>query len=171
MTVLDILAGLAKTGRWGPVAIGADVNELVAAFGEPWDAGSMSRSRQWPRLFTYGDLELSVCRCRRVNLICVQAWRDAIALPSSAAGRTRSHPAALTYGDVARALDRADCAWEPQASLTFGTQSALMALPSRASFVFETFEDEDEDDTGDAGGEEPILHTMGLPGDHHTCPA
>lgn len=46
-------------GRWGPVVTGADWNEVTTAFGEPWDVGTMSRRRQWPRLFAYGDLEVT----------------------------------------------------------------------------------------------------------------
>lgn len=46
---------------------GADWNEVTAVPGEPWDVGSMSRNRAWPRLFAYGDLELSVCRCKMAD--------------------------------------------------------------------------------------------------------
>lgn len=41
----------------------------------------MSRRRKWPRLFAYGDLELSVCRCRKISLICIQAWHDTVEHP------------------------------------------------------------------------------------------
>ncbi|GAA3654964.1 hypothetical protein GCM10023079_50020 [Streptomyces chitinivorans] len=159
MAVLDILAEMAKTGRWGPVAIGADWNGVTTAFGEPWDVGAMSRRRKWPRLFAYGDLELSVCRCRRILLVCVQTWREAIELPSSVPGETQVFPAAVTRHDVTRALDRAGCPWRPDASLTFGDQCALTALPSGASFVFR-----------DSQGAQPLLNVMGLLGDFHVCP-
>jgi hypothetical protein len=157
MAVLDILTELAKTGRWGPVVTGADWNEVTKAFGDPWAVGTTGRHQKWPRLFAYGDLELSVCRCRRVGLICVQAWRDVIELPS-AHGERQVFPAALTYQDVTRALDQADCPWQPYASLTFGDQCALTALPSGANFVFEIFH-----------GAEPVLNVLGLPSDFHDC--
>ncbi|MEV0170490.1 hypothetical protein AB0I00_05090 [Streptomyces sp. NPDC050803] len=153
MAVLDILTEVAGTGRWGPVATGADWHEITAAFGEPRDTGSTT---DWPRLFAYGDLELSVCRCRRVVLVCVQTWRDVIELP----GEPHAFPAAVTYDDVTRALDGAGCPWEPDASLTFGDQCALTALPSGASFVFEADR-----------GAEPVLNVVGLPGDFHDCHA
>lgn len=160
MAVLDIMTEMAQTGQWGPVVTGADWSEVTAAFGDPWDVGTLSRRQQWPRLFAYGDLELSVCRCRKIVLICVQAWRDVIELPSAAPGQTLAFPAAVTYQQVTRALDRAACTWQPDASLTFGDQCALTALPTGASFVFEIAQDTD-----------PILNVMGLPGGFHDCPA
>jgi hypothetical protein len=160
MVVLDILVGVAETGRWGPVVTGGDWAEVTAAFGEPWDAGTMGGSRRWPRLFAYGDLELSVCGCRRIVLVCFQAWREVIELPLPGAGKTRAYPGGLTYGDVTRALDRAGCPWRADASLTFGDQRAITALPSGATFVFEAVD-----------GAEPVLDVMGLPGDFHDCPA
>ncbi|MFF8775125.1 hypothetical protein [Kitasatospora sp. NPDC015120] len=160
MAILDILAEVAKTSRWGPVVTGADWNEVTTAFGEPWDVRTMSRSRKWPRLFAYGDLELSVCRCRRIALICIQTWRDVIELPSPAPGELHNFPGAITYQDVTRALDRAGCPWQPDESLTFGDQCALTALPSGATFAFEI-----------THGTEPILNVVGLPGDSHDCSA
>ncbi len=160
MEVLDTLTEVARTGRWGPVFTGADWTEVTTAFGEPWDVGTMSRHQRWPRLFAYGDLELSVCRCRKIVLVCIQTWRDVIELPSSAPGEPQVFPAAVTYHDVTRALDEAGCPWQPNASLTFGDQCALTALPSGASFVFETGQ-----------GAEPVLNVVGLPGDFHACPA
>ncbi|MFF7975677.1 hypothetical protein [Streptomyces sp. NPDC007905] len=120
----------------------------------------MSRNRKWPRLFAYGDLELSVCCCRKVSLICVQTWRDVVELPPSVAGRTGTFPAGLKHADVVRALDKAGCSWESCPPLTFGGQSSLVAIPSGAHFTFEIPE-----------GEEPVLNVMGLPGDGHDCSA
>ncbi|MFJ9434644.1 hypothetical protein ACIRQY_34020 [Streptomyces sp. NPDC101490] len=160
MAILDILTEVAKTGRWGPVVTGADWNEVTAAFGEPWDVGTMSRSRKWPRLFAYGDLELSVCRCRRIGLICIQTWRDVIELPSSTSGAMQNSPGGVTCQDVTQALDQAGCPWQPDVSFTFGGQCALTALPSGATFTFEI-----------ARGTEPTLNVVGLPGDSHHCPA
>lgn len=107
MVILDVLTGVATAGRLGPVFIGANLNDVIAVAGEPWDAGTMSRRRTWPRLFAYGDLELSVCRCRRINLVCIQTWRDVVELPPSIVGGTGTFPAAIGYADVVSALEHA----------------------------------------------------------------
>ncbi|MEW1862451.1 hypothetical protein AB0399_19100 [Streptomyces sp. NPDC088194] len=160
MAIPDILAGMATTGRWGPVQVGAGWDEVTAAFGEPWDAGARGEPGKWPRLYAYGDLELTVCRCRRVGSpICVQTWRDVIELPSAVPGRSQAFPAHLTHRDVVDALDRAGCPWEPCAGLTFGSQCALTATPSGATFTFEIPDDG-----------EPVLNVMGLTGARHDCP-
>ncbi|MEV0257338.1 hypothetical protein AB0H82_24170 [Streptomyces sp. NPDC050732] len=160
MEILEVLTGMAMTGRLGPVFSGADWSDVTAALGEPWDMGTMSRKRTWPRLFAYGDLELSVCRCRTVSLICVQTWREVIELPAPLAGGADTFPAGITYADVTDALDRAGCSWKPYPPLTFGTQCSLVAGPAQANFTFET-----------PGGEQPVLNVMGLPGNAHDCPA
>jgi hypothetical protein len=156
--IFDVLTSMAKTGRLGPVFSGAEGNDVTAALGEPWDIGTMSRNRKWPRLFAYGDLELSVCRCRKVSLICVQTWRDVVELPPALVGGTGIFPAGLKHADVVSALDKADCPWEPYAPLTFGDQRSLIAIPTKAIFGFEIPE-----------GEEPVLNVMSLPGDRHDC--
>ncbi|WP_435229447.1 hypothetical protein [Streptomyces sp. Tue6028] len=158
MEILDVLAGTAKTGRLGAVFCGADWNDVTAALGEPWDIATMIRRTQWPRLFAYGDLELSVCGCRKVSLICVQTWRDVVELPPSIVGGTGTFPAGLKHEDVVSALNRAGCSWEPCPALTFGDQCSLVAIPSGATFAFEILE-----------GEGPVLNVMGLPGDGHDC--
>ncbi|MEU9033995.1 hypothetical protein AB0D45_03670 [Streptomyces sp. NPDC048352] len=160
MEILDVLTSMAKTGRLGPVFSGADWNDVTAALGEPWDIGTTSRNRKWPRLFAYGDLELSVCRCRKVSLVCVQTWREVVELPPSAVGRTGAFPAGLRHADVVSALDKAGCSWEPYPPLTFGDQCSLVAIPSGANFTFEIPQ-----------GEEPVLNVMSLPGDGHDCSA
>ncbi|MEW2293035.1 hypothetical protein ABZ719_10055 [Streptomyces sp. NPDC006743] len=159
MQILDVLTGMAKTGRLGPVSIGAEWGDVTAVLGEAWDIGATSRRRRWPRLFAYGDLELSVCRCRKVSLISLQTWRDTVELPPAAVGGTGTFPVGLTYRDVVSALDDAGCPWEPCPSLTFGDQCSLVAIPSAANFTFAIPE-----------GEEPVLNLMGLPGDGHVCP-
>jgi hypothetical protein len=158
--ILDVLTSMAKTGRLGPVFSGADWNDVTAALGEPWDVGTMSRNRKWPQLFAYGDLELSVCRCRKVSLICVQTWRDVVELPPSIAGGVDAFPAGIKQVDLVSALDEADCLWRPYLPLTFGDQCSLVAIRSGASFTFEIPQ-----------GEEPVLNVMGLPGDGHDCPS
>jgi hypothetical protein len=137
------------------------LGDVTSAFGDPWDIAAMGRRHKWPRLLAYGDLELSVCRCRcrRVNLICVQTWRDVVELPV-AAGNTRALPSALTHQNVSSALDESGCLWQPNASLTFGDQCTLTATPTGAGFTFEVPE-----------GGQPVLNVMGLPGDFHECPA
>ncbi|MGW1411265.1 hypothetical protein [Streptomyces sp. NPDC002403] len=156
MQILEALTNMAKTGGLGPVFSGADWSDVVAALGEPWDIETMSRSRRWPRLFAYGDLELSVCPCRKVSLICVQTWRDVVQLPPLVVGGTGTFPAGLKRTDVVSALDKADCSWAPYPPLTFGNQCSLVAIPTGANFTFEIPE-----------GEEPVLNVMGLPGDGH----
>ncbi|MFF6836740.1 hypothetical protein ACFY84_33800 [Streptomyces sp. NPDC012438] len=160
MEILDVLTRMAKTGRLGPVFSGADWNDVTAALGEPWDIGTMSRNRKRPRLFAYGDLKLTVCRCRKVSLVCVQTWRDVVELPPSVVGGTGTFPAGLKHADVVSALDRAGCSWKPHAALTFGNQCSLTAIASGANFTFEIPEDE-----------EPMLNVMGLPADGHDCSA
>ncbi|MEU9202090.1 hypothetical protein [Streptomyces sp. NPDC048332] len=160
MEILDVLATMAKTGRLGPAFAGADWHEVTEAFGEPWEIGTTSRRRKWPRLFGYGDLELSVCRCRKVSIICVQTWRDVVELPPSVAAGTDTFPSGLTYADVVSALDRAGCDWEPCPSLTFGDQRTLVVTSTGASLTF-----------GIPEGGEPVLHGVGLPGDGHDCSA
>ncbi|GAB7184826.1 hypothetical protein ATKI12_4657 [Kitasatospora sp. Ki12] len=160
MAILDILTELAETGRWGPVATGADWAEVTASFGDPW-TGTLTGPWEWPRLVAYGDLELSVCHCRRIVLVCVQTWRDVIELPSLSSGEPRGFPGSLTHQDVTRALDAAGCPWRPDPSLTFDDQCALTALPSGATFAF----------SGVAPGVEPVLNVMGLPDGLHDCPA
>ncbi|MEU2184267.1 hypothetical protein [Streptomyces thermolilacinus] len=135
MEILDVLTSMAKAGRLGPVSCGADWQEVTAALGEAWEVGTMSRRRRWPRLFAYGDLELSVCRCRKVSLICVQTWRDVIELPPSIVEGTGTFPAGLRHVDIISALDKAGCSWAPYAPLTFNDQCSLTVVPSGANFT------------------------------------
>lgn len=160
MAIVDVLTRAAISGRVGPVIVGADWGDVTAALGEAVDLGPFSRSRHWPRLFAYGDLEISVCRCRRVNLICVQTWRDAVELPTLITEGPAVSPAAISYDTVVTALDDAGCPWEPDPRGTFGDQRTIAATATKASFTFETLDD---------GG--MWLNVMGLPGDGHTCPA
>ncbi|WP_232791267.1 hypothetical protein, partial [Streptomyces kanasensis] len=156
--ILDVLTSMAKTGRLGPVFSGADWSTVTSMLGKPCDIGSMSRKRKWPRLFAYGDLELSVCRGRKVSLICVQTWRDIIELPPSVTGGTGTFPARLNHTDIVSALEKAGCSWEPYSPSTFGNQCSLVAIPTGANFTFEIPE-----------GEDPVLNAMGLSGDGHDC--
>ncbi|MGV9266198.1 hypothetical protein ACWDRR_16220 [Kitasatospora sp. NPDC003701] len=158
MELLDVLAELARSGRLGPVENGAAWDQVTAALGEPWEV-AVGERRSWPRLFAYGDLELSVCRCRKLILICLQTWRDVIGLPVGLVGRAK-FPGQPGYADVIASLDRAGCAWQPYPSLTFGSQCAIEATSSGVVFVFEILD-----------GEGPVLNVVGPPFDQHECPA
>src|SRR5260370_24640541 len=92
--VLRALAELGMTGGLGPVFCGASLADIIAVLGQPCDAGPISERHRWPRLFAYGDVELCVCRCRLVTLICVQAWRESIDMPGPGPGMIDSFPGA-----------------------------------------------------------------------------
>ncbi|MEU3077142.1 hypothetical protein [Streptomyces laurentii] len=158
MELLDILTAMAKTGRLGPVSIGTDWDEVTAALGEPWDIGTLGHDAEWPRLFAYGDLELSVCQCRRVAFVFVQTWRDTVELPPSVAGGAGVFPGLVSYADVTSALGQADCPWQPNPALTFADQCSLTVTSSGAGFTFEIPE-----------GADPLLNIVDLPGDGHDC--
>ncbi|MEU6242744.1 hypothetical protein [Streptomyces sp. NPDC047024] len=159
MELLDALAELAQSGHLGPVENGAAWNEVTAVLGEPREAFvERRRRRSWPRLFAYGDLELSVCRCQKITLICLQTWRDVIDLPVALVGREK-FPGQPEYADVIASLERAGCAWQPYVPLTFGNQCAIQATSSGVVFVFEI-----------PDGESPILNVVGPPPHQHECP-
>ena|ERR1043165_3860225 len=160
MTVIDVLAGAAATGRFGPVFIAASWADVTGALGEPTEIGPLRRGRRRPRLFAYGDLEIQVCRCRRVTLVCVQTWRDRIELPVSISDGEGVFPGGLTRGVVVGALERAGCRWEPDPGGTVADQSAIVVPSTGVTFTFEVFH-----------GEEPVLNVVGIPGDGHSCPA
>ncbi|MFG3053563.1 hypothetical protein ACGFZP_21795 [Kitasatospora sp. NPDC048239] len=157
MELLDVLTELARSGRLGPVATGASWGTVTEALGEPFEV-LVEKRRSWPRLFAYGDLELSVCRCRKTILICLQTWRDVVELPAGLVGR-EAFPGRPEYAEVTGALDRAGCAWQPYEPLTFGTQCSVQAA-SGVVFTFEIPE-----------GEEPLLNIVSPPPHHHDCPA
>ncbi|MFI0241543.1 hypothetical protein [Streptomyces sp. NPDC016845] len=160
INLLDVLVTMAGTGRLGPVSVGAGLDAVTAVLGAPQDLGPTSRRRAWPRRFAYGDLELLVCRCRRVNLFSFPTWRDTIALPApSVNGEPFSSPGAPSRANVLAALDEASCPWEPAPPFTLPGQSTLRVAPTNAAFTFM-----------DAGHDDFILYSMCLPGDGHGCP-
>lgn len=69
----------------------------------------VAKHRSWPRLFAYDDLELSVCRCQKIFLICLQTRRDTVVLPEGLLEKRAftGHP---KYAEVIEALGRAGCA-------------------------------------------------------------
>ncbi|MEV5492344.1 hypothetical protein AB0L47_30970 [Streptomyces bobili] len=152
MTLPELLASVALTARLGPVHVDASWADITAALGEPRE---VLRSRRWPRLFGFGDLEVFVCRCRRVRMLTVQTWTETVEVPTYAG----LFPGEPTEADVVAALDRAGCAWEVDSALTFGNQRGLGVPATSATFVFAVAE-----------SGEPLLHSMGLPDNGHRCP-
>lgn len=158
MELLDVLTELARSGQLGPVANGAAWDAVTEALGEPFEV-VVGKRRSWPRLFAYGDLELSVCRCRKVILICLQTWRDVVELPTGLA-ETQPFTGHPKYAEVIEALSHIGCAWQPYTPLTFNNQCAIQTAPSGVVFVFEIPE-----------GEDPILNVVGPQPHQHDCPA
>ncbi|MFF7994560.1 hypothetical protein ACFZDG_32860 [Kitasatospora xanthocidica] len=157
MELLDVLTELARSGQLGPIANGSAWDSVTEALGEPFDV-VVGKRRSWPRLLAYGDLELSVCRCQKITLTCLQTWRDVVELPTGLVGK-QVFPGHPTYAEVAEALDRAGCAWQPYIPLTFDNQCAIQASPSGVVFVFEI-----------PDGEDPILNVAGPQPHRHYCP-
>ncbi len=152
MTLTELLASVALTARLGPVHVDASWADITAALGEPRE---VLRSRRWPRLFGYGDLEVFVCRCRQVRMVTVQTWTETVEVPTYAG----LFPGEPTEADVVAGLDRAGCAWEVESALTFDGQRGLRVPATSARFVFAVAE-----------SGEPLLHSMGLPDNGHRCP-
>jgi len=78
------------------------------------DLGSVSKRRRRPCRFGYGDVELCVCRCGRVQSIHVHAWRKQMELsrsqPDAAVVRSVGR---LTYVQVLAGLRAVGCVMEP----------------------------------------------------------
>lgn len=114
MHVLDVLAEFGSTGRVGSLHLGAGLQELVAVYGMPWDIGRIGKHHRWPHLYSYGDVQFVVCRCRIVASITVPTWRGTLELPRiKTADSAVTLPAEVTYSQVASALTAAHCPWEP----------------------------------------------------------
>lgn len=152
------LARFAETASLGEIRVGASFDDVARIHGEYYEAGVPDRAR-WPRLFGFGDVELSVCRCRRVNLICVQTWREETELPHEDRAGCEAFPGRPTQDEVTEALDAAGVGWRAHPPLTLPGQTAIVADITAVSFVFEL-----EDD------EPPRLNVVGAPGDFHECP-
>ncbi len=157
MEALAVLAAFGSTGRVGPLYPGARLREVAAVCGMPWDIGRIKRNHRWPHLYSYGDVEFVVCRCRIVTSVTVQTWRETVELPGQAqSGEVITLSARLTFAQVVDALAAADCQWE-QCKATQGHR-ALRTLPQRVDFTFVT------DD-----GAEPMLHVAGTWSHDHDC--
>lgn len=152
------LARFADTASLGEMRVGASFDDVVRVHGEAFDMGSNSR-KTWPRLFGFGDVELFVCRCRRVNMISIQAWRDEVGFPYSDRPGCETFPGRPTHEEVTEALDAAGVGWRPHSALTLPGQTAILAHATAVSFVF-MLED----------GGPPLLNVAGAPGDYHECP-
>ncbi|MCF4139421.1 hypothetical protein L1856_25630 [Streptomyces sp. Tue 6430] len=153
LTLPDLLARTALTARLGPVRVGASWADVTALLGEPRE---LLRSRRWPRPYGYGDLEVLVCRCGRVLLVTVRTGGESVELPSCEG----VFPGGPTEAEVVAALDRVGCPWEADPAHTFGGQRGLRVPATFALFVFAV-----------PGDGRPRLHSLGLPGDGHVCPA
>jgi len=154
---LDVLAAFGSTGRVGLLHPGARLREVVAAYGMPWDIGRIDKRHRWPHLYSYGDVEFVVCRCRIITSVTVQTWRGTVEVPSHAqAGEVIGLPARLTFAQVADALAAADCLWERLKPIE--GQCGLRTLPQRVDFTFVTDE-----------GPDPVLHVAGTWTHEHVC--
>ncbi|WP_194917004.1 hypothetical protein [Catenulispora rubra] len=158
MSLVARLARFADSASLGEMRVGASIDDVARFHGEYFD-GPTLRRKQWPRLFGFGDVELYVCRCRRVNMICIQTWRDETELPYEERAGCETFPGQPTYDEVTEALDAAGVGWCPYPSLTLPGQTAIIADVTAVSFVF-VLED----------GDPPLLNAVGAPGDFHECP-
>ncbi|MFJ4691022.1 hypothetical protein [Streptomyces sp. NPDC088766] len=86
----------------------------------------------------------------------VRTGTDTVELPTCD-GTFRGTP---TETEVIAALDRTRCPWEAGSEHTFGDQRGLRVPTTSALFVFAV-----------PGDGRPRLHSPGLPGDGHACPA
>jgi hypothetical protein len=132
--VLDALAEFGLTGRVGLLHRGASLRDLASAYGPPWDIGRIRSRNRWPHLYSYGDVELVMCRCRLVASISVPTWRDTVQLPPPGPGAPRTVPARVTYAQVVDALAAVGCPWEPLPELE--GQCGLRTEPERIDFTF-----------------------------------
>lgn len=159
VSALDVLVQFAATGAIGPLRCDGSLHEIAALLGAPRDLGRVSKQHRWPHRFGYGDAELCACRCRRVQSIHVQTWRESIELPPPAPGApTVCSSSRFTYAQVMAELRAAGCAVEPIMSQPPG-QLAVRAARSGAELVFTTNDEA-----------EPLLEKVGAWVAAHDCP-
>ena len=135
---MDALVQFGVTGAIGPVRCDALLGEVAAELGAPEDLGWVSKRRRWPHRFGYGDLELCVCRCRRVLSFEVQTWRGVIDLPPlgrDAGSELVRHSGRISSAELTAALSVAGCAVVEETASVPG-QMTLRALGGRVAFVF-----------------------------------
>ncbi|MET8968763.1 hypothetical protein [Streptomyces hydrogenans] len=133
---MRILAEFGSSAAIGPLHCGATLNDIAATLGPPWDIGRVSKRRRWPHLFSYGDAELCVCRCRRVTMISVQTWRDTIELPVPGTGTLTAFAGPLTHAQVTAELNTMGCRFSP---VTVHQPPGQLALQVEATGVTFTF--------------------------------
>ncbi|MEU5701260.1 hypothetical protein [Streptomyces aurantiacus] len=151
--------GLGSTGAIGPLRYGVSLTDIAATLGPPWDIGRVSKRRRWPHLFSYGDVELCVCRCRLITSMCVQTWRDTISLPDPhQPGTVVSHPGQLTHREITSALEATGCRWQSVTLNQPPGQTALRTEPTGTAFTFRT-----------EGTPEPLLESAGIWMSTHRC--
>ncbi|MEV4292600.1 hypothetical protein AB0K40_44435 [Nonomuraea bangladeshensis] len=153
MTALAIMALFGATGEIGPIRCGASLNSLAETLGPPWDIGRISRRRRWPRLFSYGHVELCVCHCRTVTMISVQARHDPIELPDPATNVLTAFPSHLTLRQITDSLDAARCRRRVGTAML-----ELRTEPAGVGFVFRA-----------GHAPEPLLEQAGCWITEHEC--
>ena len=161
MTAIDTLVRLGITGAIGPVHCNAILGGVAAALGAPVDLGRVSKRRRWPHRFGYGDLELCVCRCRRVLSFEVQTRRGTIELPRPArdAGPVLvRYPGQIGSVELAVALSASGCA-VVEVTPPVPVQVTWRAPGSGVAFTFST-------DHRDGA----VLECAGVWGAGHACP-
>ncbi|MFF7341957.1 hypothetical protein ACFZAT_32195 [Streptomyces sp. NPDC008163] len=158
MNVLRALAEFGSTATIGPLHCGAKLNDLATSLGPPWDIGRVSKRRRWPHLFSYGDVELCVCRCRRVTMISMQTWRDTIELPAPGTKSLATFSEPITHAQVTAALDTIGCCFNPVTIQQPPGQLALQVESTGTTFTFRTRADS-----------EPLLDSAGHWIGTHEC--
>ncbi|WP_031519795.1 hypothetical protein [Streptomyces sp. NRRL F-5123] len=158
MNVLRTLAEFGSTAAIGPVHCGAKLNDIAATLGPPWDIGRVSKRRRWPHLFSYGDAELCVCRCRRVTMISVQTWRNTIELPVPGSKSLAVSAGPLTHAQVTAELNSIGCRFSPVTLHQPPRQLALQVESTGATFTFRT-----------ESGSEALLDSVGHWITAHEC--
>jgi hypothetical protein len=92
MDVLDVVSEFGSTGRVESLHLGADLLALVAVYGIPWDIGRIDKRQRWPYLYSYGDVEFVVCRCRIIASITVPSTGLRGGPTASPRGGPSGHP-------------------------------------------------------------------------------
>jgi hypothetical protein len=82
VTALGVMAEFGSTGKIGPLRCNASLTDIAAALAPSWDIGRISKRTRWPHLFSYGHVELRVCRTARFLLRGTPALDDG-AVPCS----------------------------------------------------------------------------------------
>ncbi|MGW0928312.1 hypothetical protein [Streptomyces sp. NPDC002644] len=174
LTLADVLARVAATGRHGPVRDGAWLDDVRAVFGDPVDAGPITGRRRWSHRCFYGDLEFAVCRCGWVHVVTFQPARDPVELPDAVTGE----PVTYRGGGIGRAemeaaLERAGCGWEPDDRPALRAYQRDFVVPGTGvRFVFAVLGQAGADRQTEADGAGPALELAkvslrGEPG--HDC--